>query len=178
MLFRKLLLLIYIYIWIPSTLRVTIEVLPAGIPVSLKKDNTMGDQTSATREEVIAIDPDYMSQISKDDEEKPVGSSVKQEGKTDADAADTKDAAAEKEKEGAGMGNYNVNIPSQQAIVIMQRLNLRSTAHLGVRNYAGLVVAVSRRSFCGRGWRDIVRFVLVSSGCGCGSDFVFSLLVP
>lgn len=76
----------------------------------------MGDQPSVSQEEVIAVDPDYMSHSSKDDGEKPTGSSMKQEGKTNTDAADTekaaKDAAAEKEKEGAGMGNYNVSIPS------------------------------------------------------------------
>lgn len=98
----------------------------------------MGDQPSTAQEEVIAVDPDYMSHASKDDGEKSVGSSVRQEGKADTNAANTgkahtdatdtnktdtdatdaektaKDATAEKEKEkeGAGMGNYNVSIPS------------------------------------------------------------------
>lgn len=87
--------------------------------------------TAAIQDEVIAVDPNYQSDVARDDGEKPLGSSssaptVKREGETDADAdADTdtekkkktKDAADDddekKEKEDVGMGNYGVSIPFQ-----------------------------------------------------------------
>lgn len=77
---------------------------------------------SAIQDEVIAVDPNYQSDVARDDGEKPLGSSVKREGETDADTdtdtekKKTKDAAGDdekKEKEDVGMGNYGVSIPFQ-----------------------------------------------------------------
>lgn len=81
---------------------------------------------TAIQDEVIAVDPNYQSDVTRDDGEKPLGSSaptVKREGETDADTdtdtekkKKTKDAAGndeKKEKEDAGMGNYGVSIPFQ-----------------------------------------------------------------
>lgn len=84
--------------------------------------------TAAIQDEVIAVDPNYQSDVARDDGEKPLGSSssaptVKREGETDADTdtdtekKKTKDAADDddekKEKEDAGMGNYGVSISFQ-----------------------------------------------------------------
>lgn len=91
----------------------------------------MGDQTPS-REEIIVVDPDYMSDVTKDNDGKDtekgtntgktdttkVSSADTEEGlnteKTDTDEkpADGVPDDKKKEKEDAGMGNYSVRIPS------------------------------------------------------------------
>lgn len=81
-----------------------------------------GESGYAVQNAVIAVDPNYQSDVtsSRDDGEKPLGSSAptvkREDTDTDTDTEKkTKDGAGDddekKEKEDAGMGNYSVSIP-------------------------------------------------------------------
>lgn len=89
----------------------------------------MGDQTPSitSREEIIAVDPDYMSDVTKDNDGKDAEKGTNTEKidigkvlsaeKTDTEGKTTDgtpdDKKKEKEKEDVGMGNYGVRITLQ-----------------------------------------------------------------
>lgn len=99
----------------------------------------MGDQTPSitSREEIIAVDPDYMSDVTKDNDGKDAEKGTNTEKidigkvlsaeKTDTEGKTTDgtpdDKKKEKEKEDVGMGNYGVRITPPSLVVVVSKPN-------------------------------------------------------